>query len=110
VAFIKLKGPQPRETGDEAHKEPARDKLEIIKENIPLQIHNSRSIVRCCSPQLRSAATIRTPGYHMQQVSRSVQVKNVNGNAMDMFDVVTTVQQIMTELSGAATGEEKLPS
>jgi hypothetical protein len=35
-----------------------------------------------------------------------VQAKNVNINAMDVFLGFTMVQQIMTELSGAATEKE----
>jgi hypothetical protein len=41
-------------------------------------------------------------------LGQSLQAKNVNGNAMDgMFVVVTTVQQIMIELSRTATDQEK---
>jgi hypothetical protein len=36
-----------------------------------------------------------------------VQAENVNSNAMDMFLTFTTVQQIMTGLSGAETEKEK---
>jgi hypothetical protein len=38
---------------------------------------------------------------------QSVQAKNVNINATDMFLAVTAVQQIMTELCGAATEKRK---
>jgi hypothetical protein len=54
-------------------------------------------------------------GPHRQQVTnrtsgQSVQGKNVKSNAMDdMFIASTVVQQIMTELSGAATEKGKLP-
>jgi Cdc6-like AAA superfamily ATPase len=40
---------------------------------------------------------------------QSVQAKNVNVHAMDdIFFVFTMVQNIMTELSGAVTDEEKV--
>jgi hypothetical protein len=45
----------------------------------------------------------------IHQISgESVHAKNVNSNAMDMFLALSVVQQIMTELSGAAKGEEKV--
>jgi hypothetical protein len=50
------------------------------------------------------------PLRHNQQVPRqSIQTPNVNSSSLkDMFDVVTTVfQQIMTELNGVDSDEER---
>jgi hypothetical protein len=43
-----------------------------------------------------------------QTSGQSVQAKSVTINATDIFLAFTMMQQIMTELSGAATEEEKL--
>jgi predicted rRNA methylase YqxC with S4 and FtsJ domains len=46
---------------------------------------------------------------NINQISdQSMQAKNVNINAMDVFLAFTMVQQIMTELSGAMTEKEKV--
>jgi hypothetical protein len=63
TAPSKLQRLQSCETDVAAQKVPASDKTRIIKENILLEIHDTRSIVRCCSPRLRTAgpaATITT--------------------------------------------------
>jgi hypothetical protein len=48
------------QTGIILQKENAGDKTWVIRENILLEIHNTKPIIRCCSPQLRSAVTIIT--------------------------------------------------
>jgi hypothetical protein len=99
-------------TGITAQKEPAGNNTGVIRENILLEIHNTQSIIHCCSSQLRSeasaatittTATVFTKNTHQdtsQTSGQSVHSKNVNSNAMDMFLAFTMVQQIMTELSG----------
>jgi hypothetical protein len=78
-----------------------------------LEIHYTRSIIRCSSSQLRSAATIATntaavfrkyhaSGHH-QVSGQSVQAKNVNIHATgDTFLAFIMVQNIVTKPSGAA--------
>jgi hypothetical protein len=97
--------------------EPACDNTGVSKEDVPLEIHNTRSTIRCCSSQLRSAANITTkaatvfrekykPGH---QSNLRLVCANVNINATaDVFLAFTAVQQTATELSGAATEKEKV--
>jgi hypothetical protein len=78
-------------------------------------------IIGCCFSQLRSAATITTKtaifftlkyAWDTNEISgRSVQAKNLNIYAMEnVFLALTMAQQIITELSGAATETERLLS
>jgi hypothetical protein len=47
-------------TGIIAQKEPAGDNTDVSREDVLLEIHNTQSIIRCCSSQLRSAASAET--------------------------------------------------
>jgi hypothetical protein len=47
------------------------------------------------------------PGQH-QKSGQSVPVPTVNSQPLDTVRVVTVVQQIMTELSGAVSEEDKI--
>jgi hypothetical protein len=51
---------QPRYTEVAKEKEPAGGKSGFIRDNILLQLHNTQSIIRCYSPQLRTAASSTT--------------------------------------------------
>jgi 3'-phosphoadenosine 5'-phosphosulfate (PAPS) 3'-phosphatase len=94
----------------------------VSRKDVPLEIHNIASIIRCCSSQLRSAASAATTATKTATVlkknthhdtnrisGQSVQAKNVviiNATA-DVFLVLTTLKQIMTELSDAVTEKGK---
>jgi hypothetical protein len=56
TALSKLQMLQPYETGVAAQKGTASDKIGVRRENIFLEIHNTRSLVHCCSPRLRTVA------------------------------------------------------
>jgi hypothetical protein len=99
-------------------KEPVGDKTGVSRENILLETYNIRSNIY--SLPLSAATISNISGNHhnkntnslqetSQTSSQSVQAKKVNSNAMDeMFAACTMVQQIITDLSGAATEEEKV--
>jgi hypothetical protein len=79
----------------------------VSTEDVPLKIHNSVSIIGCCSSQIQSAASAAT--ITTNKISGwSVQAKNVNINAMDVFLAFDMVQQIMTEFIGAVTEREMI--
>jgi hypothetical protein len=105
-------------TGITAQKEPAGDKTGIegrtffSKYTIPARSFATalRSSEQQHQQQPPQHQQQQSSGHHGQQVTNqtsghSVQAKNVNSNAVDydMFLAFTMVQQIMTELSGAAT-------
>jgi hypothetical protein len=58
----KLQRLQSCKTEMTAQKEPESDNTGVSRENIPLEIrvHSIRSIIRCCIPQFRSAASAAT--------------------------------------------------
>jgi hypothetical protein len=95
------------------------DKTGVSRETMILEIHNTRSIICCCFPQLQSAAsagTIPPPQnpsgkydhQNNQTSGQSVTGKNVNSNAMDILLDFTMFQEIMPELSGTITEIEKV--
>jgi hypothetical protein len=109
-------------TGITAQKEPAGNKIGSEK----------RTFFSKCTPDQSLTTALRSSDQQNQQQpsppqqqqllgnnmhqdtnqtsGQSVQVKNVNSNAMDgdMFLAFTMVQQIMTELSGAGTEKQKV--
>jgi hypothetical protein len=54
----KLQRLQSCKTEITAQKKPAGDNTEVSREDILVEIHNTQSVICCCSSQLRSAATI----------------------------------------------------
>jgi hypothetical protein len=99
--------------GAAAQEEPTQDKPRIIRENLLLQVHNARAVVRLYSTQPRGREAEESAGPQKQQdtnkASGQSMQANVNNNTMDdMYVAFTMVQQIMTGLSGAASEEEKV--
>jgi hypothetical protein len=93
-------------TGIRAQKGPAGDSTEFSREDVSLGINNTRSIIRCCSSQLRSAesaATIITKTtkvfgekYALGHQSDLRSVSATNATA-DVFLAFTVVQWTATE-------------
>jgi hypothetical protein len=118
----KLQRLQSCKTGITAQKGPVGDNTGVSRENILLEIPDRlfAAALLSCDKQHR-----QQPSQQKQQQSsekhtrlntnetssQSVQDKSVNNKTTDVFLAFSMVQQIMTDLSGAATEEENnLPS
>jgi hypothetical protein len=110
-----------------------KSKHGIKRQNICQQLRSPRTVLRSGTTQQCNTTIPAKPGrtattsseHREKQMSpptqqqksppkpgQSVQATNINVNrsTVDMFKVVTVVQQIMTELNGAVSEEEKIMS
>jgi hypothetical protein len=122
AAHSKLQRLQSCKLGITVYKELVGDNSRVSRKYTLLKMHNTRSIIHCCSSKLRSAASASINTTKQQQSSgknthqdtnqisgQSVKAKIVNSNARkDMFLAFTTVQQIMIQPMGAVTEKEKV--
>jgi hypothetical protein len=66
--------------GITAQKEPAGDKTGISREIVLFELHNTRSIIHSCSPQLQSAASAATIITKTAKASRKKFVSGLQSN------------------------------